>query len=240
MQIKFRCLPELEPHLLRPVKAASGLPDWLKDMPSSAASDVLDGAEVRTLKHCAPLLDAMQTGMLFPLACDVQVRAGEFSWDWNLPRNPSSRQTRSPIGVHMPEQAEGMPGAGDADNFLIKFNNFWTIATPPGVSLLIVHPLNRPDLPFHTFSGIVDCDSYTSGFVHFPARWTDADFAGVLPRGTPVAQAIPFRREALEPDFAEMSAQELADHGYEQDALQADPGHYRKHRRVKRTRVMSE
>ncbi len=80
MNLIFRCLPEYEPFLLRPLPAAQSLPDWLKQMPSKAASDVLDGLEVRTLKHCAPMLDAMQTGVLFLLPCDVEVRGGEFFW----------------------------------------------------------------------------------------------------------------------------------------------------------------
>jgi hypothetical protein len=31
--------------------------------------------------------------------------------------------------------------------------------------------------------------------VHFPARWHDANFNGVLPKGTPIAQCIPIKRE---------------------------------------------
>jgi hypothetical protein len=31
--------------------------------------------------------------------------------------------------------------------------------------------------------------------VNFPARWHDKDFNGVLPKGTPVAQCLPVKRE---------------------------------------------
>ena len=234
MKLKYRCLPELEPFLLPPLPAAQGLPQWLKDMPPKAASDVLGGVEVRTLKHCAPLLDAMQTGVLFLLPCDVEVRRGEFHWHWDLPRSAHSRQTRSPIGVHVPEQASGLPGKADTD-FVVKFNNFWTIETEPGVSMLFTHPLNRPDLPFHSFAGIVDTDAYSSGFVHFPAQWMDRSFEGVLPRGTPVAQGIPFRRDQVQLDCAAMSETDVERHSREQDLLQADPGHYRKARRASRS-----
>jgi len=41
----------------------------------------------------------------------------------------------------------------------------------------------------------VDCDRYHDNWIHFPAHWHDMNFNGVLPRGTPVAQCIPVKRE---------------------------------------------
>ena len=83
----------------------------------------------------------------------------------------------------------------DADRFLIKFHNLWTIQAPEGYEVLFTHPHNRFDLPFTTLTGIVDCDRYRNNWVHFPARWNDANFSGVLPKGTPVAQCVPVKRE---------------------------------------------
>ncbi len=42
---------------------------------------------------------------------------------------------------------------------------------------------------------MVDCDRYHDNWIHFPAHWHDMNFNGVLPRGTPVAQCIPVKRE---------------------------------------------
>ncbi|HLI14284.1 MAG TPA: hypothetical protein VKY65_22030 [Alphaproteobacteria bacterium] len=53
-----------------------------------------------------------------------------------------------------------------------------------------------PPSPHLTLSGLVDADRYTDNFTNFPAMWRDDDFAGVLPKGTPVAQCIPVKREA--------------------------------------------
>jgi hypothetical protein len=43
---------------------------------------------------------------------------------------------------------------------------------------------------------LVDCDRYHENWIHFPAHWHDANFSGVLPKGTPVAQCIPVKRES--------------------------------------------
>ena len=109
MRLTFRCLPGFEEILPKPVPARTGLPDWLKAMPSIAASETLGGVEVRTLKHCPPLIDALSAGILMPLAADVTVSRGDLSWDWEAPRVPGLRHTRSPIGLHVPEQATGAP-----------------------------------------------------------------------------------------------------------------------------------
>jgi len=140
--------------------------------------------------------------------------------------------TRSPIGLHLPEQLAGVPLAQDADSFVVKFTNFWTLELPEGWSMLFCHPFNREDLPFRTLTGLVDCDRWRNGFVHFPALWTDPLFSGTLPAGTPVAQALPVRREALKLEFAEMDPAELALHLEVQDGLQEDPGLYRRHYRA--------
>ncbi|MCI4661195.1 MAG: hypothetical protein MRY63_05150 [Neomegalonema sp.] len=226
--ITARCHPALAPILPRPIPAAKGLPDWLRAMPTEVASETLGGMSVRTLKHCPPLIDALSLGILLPLAADLVVEGGEIAWDWEPPVIADQLMSRAPIGLHVPEQTSGAP-LPVPGQFAVKFMNFWTLQTPPGWSVLFTHPLNREDLPFRTLSGVVACDLFADGLVHFPALWTDPSFTGVLPAGTPVAQAIPFAREGaggLEiGTLDEAGAQRLR---ATQEALQAEPGHYRK------------
>ena len=207
--------------------ARTALPDWLRTMPSTAHSPTA-GGEVRTLKQCPPFLDAMQTGILFPLAADLTVENGEFSWDTGLPVHPVARLSRAPIGVHVPEQATGAPFA-DPDRFIVKFINHWTVALPDGWSLLVTHPFNREDLPFRTLCGVVD--NFADGLVHFPALWTDERFCGTLCKGTPVAQAVPVCKNAPILDIGEMDQAALDRYLSIEDALHAEPGYYRKHHR---------
>lgn len=228
MRLQLRCLPGYAGHLPTPTLAGDGLPDWLRTMPSEGPARLLADASVRTVKHCPPFVDAMRGGVLFPLAADLTVGNGELSWQWDLPVHPIARPTRSPIGVHLPEQVEGLPGLDHPGQFIVKFNNFWTVVLPEGWSMLFTHPVNRLDLPFRTISGVVDCDSWRDGLVHFPAIWSDPGFEGVLPAGTPVAQGFPVRRDPLELDIGEMTADAVQAHVGVQDALQSEPGLYRK------------
>lgn len=196
MRVTFRCDPALIDSLARPIPARQSLPDWLRNMPGTAWS-ALHGEDVRTVKHCPPFVDAMAFGFVIPLPCDVTMRGGVLSWDWDLPQLSAEAHPRSPISFHVPAQVTATP-FHDAATSIVKFNSFWTIELEPGYSLFAMHPVNRADLPFQLLSGLVDCDRFSDVGVLFPAVWTNPDFEGVLPRGTPVAQCFAVERAALE------------------------------------------
>jgi hypothetical protein len=194
LTITYRCPPELAQVLPRPIPAVLGLPDWFKAMPQKAFSSVLQ-TEQMTVKKCPPFIDAMTSGFLVPLIADLRVENGTFSWDRDVPSGALMNYSRSPIDFHDNSQLSGTPFF-DEDRFVLKFTNFWTFEVPAGYSLLITHPFNRYDLPFVTLTGLVDADAYRDNFINFPAHWHDFEFTGVLPRGTPVAQCVPMRRDA--------------------------------------------
>lgn len=208
MALTFRCPPELAGVLPEPIPAVQGLPEWFKAMPQRVVNP-RSGYQQETLKRCPPFIDAMTYGFLILLATDLKVQDGEFSWDFAVPAGAATDYSISPIDFHDPIQAAGSPFFDD-DRYIIKFTNFWTIEAPPGFSLLFTHPVNRRDLPFTAFTGLVDCDAYRDVPVQFPAHWHDANFDGVLPKGTPLVQCLPVKRqtwhvrcEALSPDAME-------------------------------------
>lgn len=147
----------------------------------------------------------MTTGFLMPLATDLRIDNGEFTWNFEVPKVIAANVAHTPIGFHDGSQVAGTPFF-DADHFIIKFINHWIIELPAGYSLLVTHPINRDDLPFRTLAGLVDADLYHDSFIHFPARWTDDNFSGVLAKGTPVAQCIPVKRDAWQAQFEMLSA----------------------------------
>ena len=230
MKVTFRCLPELEGLLPRPIPARRGLPQWLKDMPMAAHSPDAE-TTVKTVKKCPPFLDAMQSGFLIPLPCDIEVRDGAFEWDWReLPSFP--RHTpRSPLSFHVAAQVVDTPLFAE-DTIFIKFQNLWTIETEPGYSLLVSHPVNRLDLPFRSLTGLVDSDRYKDSYVHFPAAWTDPTFSGRLPKGTPVAQCLPVRRDQLELAFEPLAGAALERLIETQNAIATPEGTYKSRFRV--------
>jgi len=226
MMLTFRCPPGLETMIPQPIPAVLGLPDWFKALPSKAFNATM-GEETQTVKKCPPFIDAMTYGFLIPLAVDLKVHDGEFSWEFEPPPGLASEYPNSPVGFHDPSQVTGTPLFED-DCFIVKFNNFWTIEAPPGYSLLCTHPVNRTDLPFTTLTGLVDCDTFHDTPLNFPARWHHMNFTGVLPKGTPVAQCLPVKREGWAARFAMLSTDETARIIKTRDAIARGPDVYRR------------
>jgi hypothetical protein len=224
--ITFRCPPELDAILPRPIPAVQGIPDWFKTMPAKAFSNLLQ-AEQMTVKKCPPFIDAMTFGFLIPLVTDLRIENETFTWDLDFPSGAIASYPRSPLDFHDNSQVVGTPLFED-DSVIIKFNNFWRIETPPGYSLLVTHPVNRHDLPFTTLTGLVDTDLYTDSFINFPAKWRDHRFAGVLPRGTPIAQCLPVKREIWRSQFGMIDGDYVSRLQDTSAAAPDDPGIYRR------------
>jgi hypothetical protein len=234
MRVVFRCDSALLDVLIRPIPARQALPEWLRVMPRAVHSDA-HGQDVRTVKQCPPFVDAMSHGFVIPLPCDVMVRDGVLSWDWDYPALSIDAHPLSPVSFHVPAQVTGTPFF-DPDVAIVKFNSFWTIELEPGYSLFATHPVNRADLPFRLLTGIVDCDRFSDVGVLFPAVWTKPEFEGVLPRGTPVAQCFPIVREALALDCEAFSPADAERYQATATALLSQPGVYRRRFRVRRGR----
>jgi hypothetical protein len=238
MRVVFRCDPTLADGLIRPMPARQALPEWLRAMPRTAYSQT-HGQDVRTVKQCPPFVDAMAHGFIIPLPCDVRVQDGVLSWDWDRPALSVDAHPQSPMSFHVPEQVTGTPFF-DAETAIVKFNSFWTIELEPGYSLFATHPVNRADLPFRLLTGLVDCDRFSDVGVLFPAVWTQPDFEGLLPRGTPVAQCFPVAREALSLHCEAFSPEDAQRYQATAGALLSRPGVYRRQFRVRRGRSTAE
>jgi hypothetical protein len=164
--------------ILRPAPASRFVPDWYRTMPG-----VMDGVE--TVKKCIPVLDSLTLGYMIPLTADVMYE-------------PESKQILSNASFkinsdHMAVQTQDVVVPEEFDPQPHKWINSWHIKTPKGYSTLFIHPLNRLDLPFHSFSGVVDTDKHPI-IINFPFV-IRKDFSGIIPAGTPMIQAIPFKRD---------------------------------------------
>jgi|14BtaG_2_1085337.scaffolds.fasta_scaffold62881_1 hypothetical protein len=80
---------------------------------------------------------------------------------------------------------------------LRKLNNPWCIKTPKGWSVQIKNPANNFENDIHILEGVVDTDEYGVPIL-FPFVWTGSERGEfIIPKGTPIAQVIPFKREKV-------------------------------------------
>jgi len=91
------------------------------------------------------------------------------------------------------------------------------------------HPPDQSARPaVHDADRLVDCDLYKDNFINFPARWRDLDFTGVLPKGTPVAQCLPVRREFWSGRFETISGEAVGRLQATAAAVTSERGVYRR------------
>lgn len=181
-KIEFRPRsPQYE--ILEPRPASIFIPDWYKQTPQVSE-------KVLTAKRCVPIIDALSAGYIIPLPADVH-------WDEN--REGKKWQSDSKVELvseHSKAQTEIFEIGSEFDSQPHKWISHWHITTPKGYSTLFVHPTNRSDLPFYSFSGLVDTDKHPL-IINFPFL-IKKDFVGTIPAGTPLIQAIPVKRDDWE------------------------------------------
>jgi hypothetical protein len=174
--------------LEKPKPASKLIPDWYKNIESyvnKQRKPMGNGTTSATIKRCMPVFDAITAGYIIESPADIFVSIKDggqwFEWaDFGL------------ITFHPIEQAPEHPVKNGFP--YPKWNNFWSIKTPKGYSTLFVQPFHR-ESTFTILPGIVDTDTYTAP-VNFPFVINDPTFEGLIPKGTPIAQVIPFKREA--------------------------------------------
>jgi hypothetical protein len=172
----------------QPKPASKLVPDWYKNMESYIGKEkkpMGDASTSATIKRCMPVLDAITAGYIIESPADVWVSRKEeeqwFEWsDFGL------------ISFHPIEQAPEHPARKPFP--YPKWNNPWAITTPKGYSTLFIQPMHRESI-FTILPGVVDTDTYTAS-VNFPFVINDPTFEGLIPKGTPIAQVIPFKRDS--------------------------------------------
>lgn len=174
-KVKFISVkPEIE--LIKPTPATKAVPDFYRKMPG-----VIDGG--MTVKKCVPFLDVLTSGYTFYLASDVRYSEDGFEQASIIPM----------VTLHHKRQLEGAELTPEFDTQPYKWENQFIMRTPKGYSTMFLHPANRLELPFISLGGIVDTDKHEAP-VNFPFLMKK-DFKGIIPAGTPIMQAIPFKRE---------------------------------------------
>jgi hypothetical protein len=183
-------------NLISPEPAYKKIPQWYRDLAKHLTSNNLedlnpvndrggDGSNVST-KLCLPFQDAMTTGYMYLLEDDLHVELSvdgkpKLSWEKDI----FLIDKRPHVDLAIPDDVHPI-------HFGVKMN--WFYETPDGYSLLMTMPINRPDLPFWCPSGLVDSDIW--GLPAFLPFFIKRNFEGVIPKGTPIVQMIPIKRES--------------------------------------------
>lgn len=198
MKIKFTPYSDMAELVCPPPqKASEFIPQWFKDIPThegdydgNKMSRNHSGGTTLTVRGCNPFLDTLTGGYMFQLAADVEF---QFNGQEFVPRWLVDYPLVDGQGHY---QTAGIPRIDQRSYTSWKWISGWQMTTPKGYSTLFTHPFNRHDLPFRTFSGIVETDKFELQ-TDFPFQlMPNTDKNNILiKKGTPICQAIPFKRD---------------------------------------------
>lgn len=173
-----------------PQPSSKILPEWYQKTDSYMNQKKATngkGVTNATIKKCMPVFDAITAGYIITSPADVfvTIKDNEQYFEWS---------SLDLIGFHPLWQNPLHPDKNE--HAYPKWHNPWAIKTPKGYSTLFTQPMHRDSL-FTVLPGIVDTDTYTSP-VNIPFVIKDRNFEGLIPKGTPIVQIIPFKRETWE------------------------------------------
>jgi len=188
MIIEFKSIDEMSFEVSeKPYPASKLIPDWWKNSQSSFKHPNNTNFNISTFKRCMPILDVLSAGYIIPLHADIEVVSNNndplITWSYYKPV----------VEQHMEGKVTGIEIPEGYSESIFKYLTNWIIKTPPGYSVLITHPFGYKNLPFYSYSGIADSDTF-HGDINTPFVLKE-NFSGVIPKGTPMMQVIPFKRE---------------------------------------------
>ncbi len=184
----------------KPFPASQAIPQWWKDAsPYIKSPENPDGKKIivnnndsnASFKKCTPMLDMLSSGYIVPLWADVQVTVKKdgpyISW----------RVYKSVFDTHDGQEVE-IPDGYQKTQF--KFLNQWIPKLPKGYSALIIPCAGYPNNVFRPISAIIDYDKTTHAL--YPPVYLKNNFEGIVEKGTPMFQIIPFKRNNWQSKFS--------------------------------------
>lgn len=179
---------EISKNIPEPEPSKYFVPKWYKE--------IFSNAETVNIKHCIPFLDSLSHGYIQKTWCDIEVKVIDekvcVSFDSDVP-------------ILSIRDKSDMPLSTDFYSLEFVWQRPWSVKLPDGFSGLVVHPLNRYELPFITLSGTVDFDKSIHAPIGNIPFYIKNNFIGIIPKGTPMFQIIPLKREEWNSEKKEYS-----------------------------------
>jgi hypothetical protein len=177
-----------------PKPAIKYIPEWWKKMPHVASLHSLEEAVAGNVKNCPSFMDYFSQGYILPMWTDVILYYNSETEDWAW-RSPDSRFSFSLHNNGQYLDHVNHKFLGNPSYTVFKAACPWRIITSPGYSVYQLPVFYHFNEDFSVLPGIRDSDSYHQ---INPQIVIHSDKKEIfIPRGTPFAQYIPFKREKV-------------------------------------------
>lgn len=211
----------------RPSPVKNHIPQWFLDKDKHKIMDngnymvVFFQSEGKTIAHrmpswksCPALLDVFISGYYLFTPCDIVVKKHEHMCDFHgdveleYDTDKWGANSVSPSFIEFRGKESGLPTPAGYNPHTFAWRPNWYCEVDPGYTTLVVHPINRNDLPFRTVSGFIDATNTLTGSGQI-SFYIEKDWFGTIPAGTPYAQIIPIKNESWSSEIIDHTEEEL-------------------------------
>lgn len=187
-----------------PTPVVPQIPDWYhKQNPIIGnVTSPTNGQFPLTVKKCQAMFDAMTCGYVLKTPCDIYINTMNDNVDVQFPQHLKDVE-HILLSSHPSEQITHLPI--DHNLYLpalLRIHPLWLVKTEDGYSSLFTAPMHSEVLPLTAVPGIIDTDKfYSDGHLSF---YVKKNVEGIIKRGTPLVQVIPFKREEWEHELIDV------------------------------------
>lgn len=171
------CVPKL---------ATRYIPDWFKSIPANQ-----DFAKVKTVRLCPSFPDFFSSAYVVPAWEDSILKYDKESGQWEYLSSGVTGWETHGHGQFLDYVEANVQG--QKTSMVFKPNCPWRIITPPGYSVLQLPMFYHFNKDWTVLPGIIDTDIYHEINQQILYH-SDAEEVRI-PRGTPIAMYIPYKRE---------------------------------------------
>jgi len=207
----------------RPQPAKNFIPDWFKNIPSSAPM---------TVKICPSFPDYFSQGYVLPMWSDARLHYNE---DFGMKFEISNLVP--PVTSHANSQFLDYvkPSFQNSDGrFVFKLNSPWQIITEPGWSVLQLPLFYHFNKEFSLLPGVIDTDIHHE--INQQILYHSDQESITIKRGDPLALYIPYKRNKTKLDYRFMTEKDnklLNKKMFQLSTKNITNGHYRKLQRLR-------
>ena len=189
-----------------PKKAQEYIPDWWKNSPTVKTKSSLGHVSAGNMKNCPSFSDYFTKGYIIPMWTDsyLHFNSETSEWKWNTSDDRFSWQ------YHSNDQYLDY-----VDHKFLNKNSFfvfktklpWSVFTTKGYSLYQLPTFFHFNDDFSVVPGVRDTDRYHEINIQILIHTDKKEI--FIPRGTPLAQYIPFKREKTNLSVREANKKDL-------------------------------
>jgi len=189
-----------------PKPSSAFIPEWWSDLSRKHVHNSVSEATIPNVKSCVSFPSYFSMGYILPMWCDTILRldsaTNSFMWKtsdtrfvWNVQEADGFATESTPTFL------------GSVSKFICRTEAPWKLVTSDGYSVQQLPLLYHFENKFSVLPGVVETDTFHNVTIQLMIHQADVDI--FIPRGTPLAQFIPFKREKIQLDVRKPTQEDL-------------------------------